>query len=161
VGVPDPAYTSQWLRRPHRPKTIWNLHGLLYSIFQDAIEADPPLRSANPAARTRLPRRVTEEEFHLLRDCARSDVRDMLTVFVGTGLRYSELTALQVRDIDLNATPRPTLRVRRAWKRRGRQHLLSRPAQVTKTSRRTMVLSDEVYGRPRDQVPHEQAAPAP
>ncbi|KAB2348461.1 hypothetical protein [Actinomadura rudentiformis] len=44
----------RWLRRPHKPKTIWNLHGLLYSIFQDAIEADPPLRSAKSRRSWRL-----------------------------------------------------------------------------------------------------------
>ncbi|MFD1544700.1 hypothetical protein [Nonomuraea guangzhouensis] len=41
----------------------------------------------------------------------------MLTVLVGTGMRYAELAALQVRDIEPFAKPVPTLRVRRAWKR--------------------------------------------
>ena len=78
----------------------------MYSILQDAVEAEPPLRPSNPAAGTRLPRPddgegdqemvfLTEGEFHLLRECTKPDVRDMLTVFVGTGLRYSELTALR------------------------------------------------------------------
>lgn len=153
-GVADPDNPAQWLRRPLAPKTIRNVHGLLYGILQDAVEADPPVRTSNPAARTRLPRLddgegdeemvfLTEAEFDLLRECAHPDVRDMLTVFVGTGLRYSELAALQVRDIDLNAEPRPTLRVRRAWKRRGDNTFYLGPPK-TKTSRRTMGLSTDV-----------------
>lgn len=39
-----------------QPKTIRNLHALLYSVLQEAVTADPPLRASNPAARTRLPR---------------------------------------------------------------------------------------------------------
>ncbi|WP_259401460.1 hypothetical protein [Microbispora sp. H13382] len=99
-GVADPVNAKQWLRRPLAPKTIQNLHGILFAILQDAVEADPPLRTSNPAARTRLPRLddgeggdemvfLTEQEFALIRACAKPDVRDMLTVFVGTGLRSS------------------------------------------------------------------------
>jgi hypothetical protein len=39
------------------------------------------------------------------RPCAKPDVRDLLTVFVGIGPRYAELAALQVRDVDLLARP--------------------------------------------------------
>lgn len=110
TGERDPADPARWRRRPLRPKTIQNLHGLLTAVLQDAVEADPPLRSSNPAAGVRLPRLddgteddemvvLTHDEFQLLRTCIKPDVRDMLTVFAGTGLRYAELTALQVRDL--------------------------------------------------------------
>jgi hypothetical protein len=39
-----------------KPKTIHNVHGLLYAVMQAAVEAEPPLRSSNPCAMTRLPR---------------------------------------------------------------------------------------------------------
>ncbi|MFI6935709.1 hypothetical protein [Streptomyces sp. NPDC050287] len=38
------------------PKTIKNLHGLMSSILQEAVEADPPLRDRNPCKGVRLPR---------------------------------------------------------------------------------------------------------
>ncbi|WP_055483150.1 tyrosine-type recombinase/integrase [Sphaerimonospora mesophila] len=153
-GVADPANPKQWLRRPLAPKTIQNLHGILFAILQDAVEADPPLRTSNPAARTRLPRLddgegddemvfLTEQEFALIRACAKPDVRDMLTVFVGTGLRYAELAALQVRDIDPFGKPVPALRVRRAWKRQADNTFKLGPPK-TKQSRRTIALSSEV-----------------
>ncbi|MFI6320995.1 tyrosine-type recombinase/integrase [Nonomuraea sp. NPDC050556] len=153
-GIPDPVEPRQWLRRPLAPKTIQNLHGLLYTILQSAVEAIPPIRSSNPAARTRLPRLddgegddemvfLTEQDFSLLRSCAKADVRDMLTVFVGTGLRYAELAALQVRDIEPFAKPVPTLRVRRAWKRQADNTFKLGPPK-TKQSRRTIALSPMV-----------------
>ncbi|MEU1881166.1 hypothetical protein ABZ470_28000 [Streptosporangium sp. NPDC020072] len=92
-GIPDPGNPRAWLRRPLAPKTIQNLHGLLYAILQGAVEATPPIRVSNPAARTRLPRLddgegdemifLTEQELALLRACAKPNVRDMLTVFAG------------------------------------------------------------------------------
>lgn len=148
--VDDPA---RWRRRPLRPKTIQNLHGLLYAVLQDAVDADLPLRAANPAAGTRLPRLddgeddeemtfLTREEFAVLRACAQPDVRDMLTVFAGTGLRYAELAALQVKDVNRLTTP-PTLRDRRAWKRQP-DNTFMLGAPKTKQSRRTITLSEEV-----------------
>ncbi|MQA85034.1 MAG: tyrosine-type recombinase/integrase [Streptosporangiales bacterium] len=153
AGQPDPDDPKRWRRRPLRPKTIQNLHGLLFTALQDAVNADPPLRASNPAAGTRLPRLdddegdeemvfLTRAEFALLRSCAQPDVRDMLTVFVGTGLRYAELVALQVRDLDLDATP-PRLRVRRGWKRQA-DNTFALGAPKTKQSRRTITLSAEV-----------------
>ncbi|RCV56114.1 hypothetical protein [Marinitenerispora sediminis] len=45
---------DHWLRPPLRPKSVHNLHGLLYLILQAAVEEE--LRPSNPAARTTLPR---------------------------------------------------------------------------------------------------------
>lgn len=130
------------------------------AILQNAVEADPPLRASNPAAGVRLPRLddgigedemvvLTRDEFRLVRACAKADVRDALTAFAGTGLRYAELTALQVRDIDLTATP-ATLRVRRAWKRLP-DNTFALGAPKTPRSRRAITLSVEVVAA---LVPH-------
>lgn len=62
---------------------------------------------------------LTEAEFRLLHDSIHAEDRDFLLVTVGTGLRWGELTALKVKDLDLDA-PVPTLSVRRAWKRNGK-----------------------------------------
>jgi integrase len=76
--------------------------------------------------------------------------RELLEVAVGTGLRWGELTALQVRDLDLD-TPVPRLSVRRAWKRNRRKpdgtyvlpdqppHYLGKPK--SKKSRRRITLA--------------------
>nr|WSZ95868.1 hypothetical protein OH820_09565 [Streptomyces sp. NBC_00857] len=55
----DPSYSgplhpSGTVRRAYAPKAIANLHGLLFSIFQSAVDADPSPRDSNPCAHTRL-----------------------------------------------------------------------------------------------------------
>ena len=109
------------------PKTIANYHGLLAAIFKDA--AHKGLVVKNPCEGVRLPTQesaeddgdrqfLTEEEFALLRAAMHADSRDLLTVAVGPGLRWGELTALRVEDLQLGGKV-PYLSVRRAWKRNG------------------------------------------
>jgi integrase len=136
------------------PKTIANYHGLLFAIMAAAVRLG--LRTTNPCAETRLPRRdaddvedesqvfLTEDQFALIAEAMfpaacrepgrqgftrmprRAGIagtlndRELIEVAVGTGLRWGELTALQVRDLDLDA-PVPRLSVRRAWKRNKRK----------------------------------------
>jgi integrase len=152
-GQRDPTDPTRWLRTPASPKSIANRHGLLYSIFQAAVEAEPPLRTTNPCAKTRLPRvdDGTEEEMVFLeRDewqriraeleaICRGDGVDIADVLVGTGMRWGEVAALQVRDLRL-AAARPTVSVQRAWKRQEDNSLKLGPPK-TKKSRRTLALS--------------------
>jgi integrase len=70
------------------------------------------LQEAHGAARVRIPQRAVA--------AGTAEDRDLIEVAVGTGLRWGELTALQVRDLDLDA-PVPRLSVRRAWKRNKRK----------------------------------------
>jgi integrase len=177
------------------PKTIANYHGLLFAIMAAAVRQG--LRTTNPCADTRLPRRdaadvdeepqvfLTEKEFALIaeamfpsdaRDPGRrrtmrmqrqagiagtAEDRDLIEVAVGTGLRWGELTALQVRDLDLDA-PVPRLSVRRAWKRNKRKpdgtyilpgqppHYLGKPK--SKKSRRRVTLAPSVVAVLRRRV---------
>jgi len=111
-----------------KPKTIANYHGLLYSVMHQATRKK--LREDNPCAESKLPRRdvdidtdddkvfLTEDEWRLVHAAVPAHYQDFATVAVGTGLRFGELTALKVRDLDLDA-PVPRLSVRRAWKRNG------------------------------------------
>jgi integrase len=111
-----------------KPKTIANYHGLLAAVFKDAHHKG--LITRNPCDGVRLPVRevhveavddssfLTEAQFSLLRACMDPDSRDLLTVAVGTGLRWGELTALRVDDLVLTGSS-PHLSVRRAWKRNG------------------------------------------
>jgi integrase len=111
-----------------RPKTIANYHGLLAAVFGDAVRKG--LIGRNPCAGVRLPRPdddidddqdkafLTETEFALLLGCVAEDSKDLVLAAVGSGLRWGELSALKVKDLDLDA-PVPMLSVRRAWKRNG------------------------------------------
>ena len=62
---------------------------------------------------------LSEGEFRGLCDSIDAADRDFLIVAVGTGLRWGELNALKVKDLDLDGRP-ATLSVRRAWKWNGR-----------------------------------------
>jgi integrase len=124
---------ADWVNARRRagtsPKTIANYHGLLFAIFKSAVGKE--LITRNPCEGTRLPPVdddteddeekvfLTEPEFALVRECMHADSRDLITVAVGTGLRWGELTALKVKDLSLDASD-ATLKVRRAWKRNGR-----------------------------------------
>ena len=110
------------------PKTIANYHGLLSAVFKSAVEKG--LITRNPCEGVKLPRIdddteddddkvfLTEKEFALVRLCMDEADRDFLTVAVGTGLRWGELTAIKVKDLNLDSAP-ATLTVRRAWKKNG------------------------------------------
>ncbi|MFJ9058759.1 hypothetical protein [Streptomyces sp. NPDC102409] len=149
-GKPGPLHPAGTERRPYAAKTIANLHGLLFSILQSAVTADPPLRDSNPCAHTRLPKGndteddevfLEPDEYAVLRQHVRADALDIVDALVSTGLRWGEITALQPRDFTL-VGKRPTLRVQRAWKRRGEGGTFL-GAPKTKKSRRTLVLMPE------------------
>jgi integrase len=126
-GIRNPDKPTQWLIPKASPKSIRNWHGMMFCIFQAAVDAPQSLRGANPCAKTRLPRTddQTEEEMTFLKhdeyalisrelrliDPHAADLSDFL---VSTGLRWGEITALQLRDVN----PRKkTLNIQRAWKR--------------------------------------------
>lgn len=127
AGERAPGSGTTWLRRPAAPKSIANRHGLLWCIVQAAVDGEPALRTKNCCSRTRLPRtdnEITEdmvfleqEEYQRIRHhITDANARDLADWLVGTGMRWSEATALQMRDLKL-AGPNPTANVQRAWKR--------------------------------------------
>ncbi|MFF7143451.1 tyrosine-type recombinase/integrase [Streptomyces nodosus] len=119
--------------RPMSPKTIRNLHGLLSSILQEAVTAEPPLRARNPCELTRLPRIdddgaedgediefLTPDEVEGVISCMERRSDQLLSkVKYGTGMRWSEVTALAPQCLVDWATAKPVIRVKRAWKRDG------------------------------------------
>ncbi|KAA6221767.1 site-specific integrase [Streptomyces albofaciens JCM 4342] len=154
-GAPNPADLSKWERRPADPKSVRNRHGLMFCAFQAAVGAKPPLRADNPCKGTRLPRvddHVDEEMCFLERDeyqriaaeITDPDARDLADWLVGTGMRWGEATALQVRDLNLSSSP-PTATIHRAWKKaekgsgRGNAFYLGPPK--TKKARRVIALT--------------------
>jgi integrase len=159
------AWLIDWKRAP---KTKANYHGLLYGVFNYALERgeidkNPLLRTAPKRSKIRQSqadlRFLTEREFAITAAAA-ADNADLLRVTAGTGLRFGEVTALWVSDVDLR---HQTIRVNKAWKRDGddeeqdvpswlarrlrakhsmRGHHLGNPK--TPKSRRTIEISDDV-----------------
>lgn len=138
-------------------KTIANAHGLLSSVMSFAV--DEGAITSNPCSRTRLPRGpeheqedirfLTHDEFWRLHDNTLEHYRPMLVFLVGTGCRWSEASALQVRDVDLAAA---TVRIVRSWKRRRGDKALPREQRTgfvlgppkSPKSRRTITLPPDV-----------------
>ncbi|MFM9590800.1 tyrosine-type recombinase/integrase [Streptomyces scabiei] len=140
--------------RPMSPKTIRNLHGLLAAVLEKATREG--LRERNPCTLTRLPRTdddgadgediefLTPEEVDGLISCMEQRGDQLLAlVKYGTGMRWSEVTALgPVCLVDWKG-PKPALRVMRSWKRDGEGgYLLGMPK--SRKGRRTVRVSATV-----------------
>lgn len=119
------AHVSALVNRLDRdglsPKTIRNVVHMLSSCM--ALALDEGHITRNPCRRVRLPRPrvdatearfLTADEFRALITVMPPHYRPLVLFLVGTGLRWSEATALQCRHVDLDAG---TVRVERAWKR--------------------------------------------
>ncbi|HLL34233.1 MAG TPA: site-specific integrase [Streptomyces sp.] len=144
---------EKWLRRPAAPKSIQNRHGLMWCIVQAAVDAG--LRTTNCCAGTKLPRvdSGTQEEMVFLEreewtrlraEITNPGGRDLADWLIGTGMRFGEATAVQVRDINLS---QGTVSVQRAWKGKGRKRHLGPPK--TRKSRRLIPLSPSLQAMAR------------
>ena len=119
------ADLKEWLIDWDRSlKTKANYHGLIHGVFAYAVKrgyltANPSIGTAPKQSRVKQSR--PELRFLNERE-VQTAVRlagvhgDLLTVTVGTGLRFGEISALWVGDVDLD---RRTIRVSKAWKRNG------------------------------------------
>jgi integrase len=136
-----PKDVRLWLSRWDQGlKTKANYHGLLFAVFAWAVE-EHAFITVNPCAKTapsrptikaEQPERtwLTEAEFKTFTDTFMAESsRDLLRVMVGTGLRFGEITALWVEDIDLT---KRTLSVREAWNRQGEDGQTQIPKWLTK-----------------------------
>lgn len=142
-------------------KTIANATRLLASCLARAVEEGHMPR--NPAKGMRLPAHkidddvtfLTHEQFARILAEIPEHYRPLVLTLVGTGLRWSEATALQTRHID---TTTHTIRVRQAWKRvPGEGFEIGVPK--SKKSRRTINVPPQVIdaitpllGKPGDLV---------
>jgi integrase len=131
-----------------RPKTIANYHAVVSAAMTEAVAQE--LIGVNPCRGVRLPRRDdhTTLDEHIYLDPA--EVRLIASalpqwcayvpmLLADTGLRWGELTALQVGDVDVLGG---TLRVGRAWKRQA-EGGWKQGAPKSRMSRRTVVLGDD------------------
>jgi len=135
-------------------KTKANYHGLLFGVFNYALEKkaidENPLRRTAPK-RSRIKqsqadlRFLTEKEYTVAAAVAGNDA-DLLTVTVGTGLRFGEVTALWVEDIDLTHR---TIRVNKAWKRDGDDDEQDIPPWLKKRLRAKHAMRGHHLGNPK------------
>ncbi|MGN0065182.1 MAG: tyrosine-type recombinase/integrase [Nocardioides sp.] len=130
-------------------KTIANAWGVLTGMFK-AAELDNHIERS-PAVGVKLGRSTDHEaaEHRYLNAAELLQViedttpfyRPLMWMLVGTGMRWSEATALTAGDVDLN---RATVRVTKAWKSdRENKRFYVGPTK-TKKSRRTVTLPPEV-----------------
>ena len=117
----------QWVKwmegRDKAAKTIKNVFGLLSSAFINAQNAGAVLR--NPCKGVRLPKKVrvgdeemiSREDFNAIRERIDPHFYPFLDFLLGSGVRFSEATALTAADFKLDAAT-PTVRINKAWKQR-------------------------------------------
>lgn len=124
-------------------KTVRNYHSLLSAVLSAAIEAKH--RPDNPARGARLSRGqkheavfLTPNEFAVLLHFVPAYYKPLVAFLAGSGTRWSEATALEKRDVNLDVAP-PTARVTKAWKKGG---LLGPPK--SEKGRRTVALFAEI-----------------
>ena len=71
---------------------------------------------------------------------------DVLAVTAGTGLRFGEISALWVGDVDLD---RGTVRVNKAWKRNGEDDATETPGWLSRQLRAKHTMRDHHLGHPK------------
>lgn len=109
---------------PGASKTKRNYHALLSAALARAVDED--VLPKNPAHGVKIARTeaapdmvlLTRGEFAILLAAIPAQYQPLVAFLAGTGLRFSEATALRVAQVDLDA-PVPVVRVTRAWKRQG------------------------------------------
>lgn len=131
------------------PRTLENAWGTLATMFKVAV-ADGHL-NRSPAAGVKLPKHEAHEsaehrymdadELLQIIDDTAERYQPLMWMLVGTGMRWSEATALTVGDIDLAAK---TVRVTKAWKRDRENGSWYIGQPKTKKSKRTISLPNEV-----------------
>lgn len=135
-------------------KTKANYHGLLTGVFRYALERNfvsqiPTLRTAPKKRQIKQSqadlRFLSEREFAASAHCAGDD-GDLLRVAAGTGMRYGEVTALWVSDIDLK---HKTIRINKAWKSEGDDGAQEIPSWIRKMLRAKHQMSGHYLGNPK------------
>ncbi len=145
-------------------KTVKNYHALLSAILKAAV--DEGIRKDNPAFKMRITRGTKREnvflspaEFSTVLHFIPERYQRLVLFLAGTGLRWSEMSALTWADVNLYGNP-PTVRVTRAWKKSKGGPLLRYPK--TSKSRRSVSLFPDlvaIMGEPA--AADEWVFPAP
>lgn len=149
-------------RTGRAPKTIKGTVHLLSTCL--ALAIDEGHLTTNPCKRVRLPsqnfggtepRFLTEDEVADLVGATSSHYQPLVAFLFGTGMRWSEATAVQTRHVNLDAG---TVRVEQAWKRVPGQGLVLGPPKTAKARRTVnaaviaLIAAQPLLGKPRDLV---------
>jgi integrase len=122
-------------------KTIANHHGLLSATMTTAVRRE--IRAANPCKGVKLPkstrtadptRFMTRDEWSRIMAAMDPHYVPFFQLLIGTGLRFSEGTALLASDFQLDAVT-PVVRVVKAWKEDGHGGYLIGPPKTRKSIR--------------------------
>lgn len=161
IDAANKNHIRRWVRDQERrdpkpsAKSIRDRHGLLSAAFAFAVEEE--IREDNPCRGSRIAeteRRemtfLTRAEFDLVLKYVPPRWRSLAVVLVGTGARFSEITALHVHSVHLNDDV-PNIRVERAWKwiSNSKAEL---GAPKTRKGRRTVFLGAPIADALRDAI---------
>lgn len=150
------ADVSRWLNGLElSAKSKRNVHSILSAALSEAV--DRKLIPGNPAKGIKMPtgetRRepvfLTPEQVEAIAEAIDPHYRTLITFLAGTGLRWSEATALNVHDLDL-VGPHGMVSVTKAWKHSDRTMTLGAPK--TKRGKRTIALSRNLTQTMREHV---------
>ena len=149
------ADLKEWLIDWDRSlKTKANYHGLMHGVFAYAVKrgylaANPAVGTAPKQSRVKQSRPelrfLTEREMETAVRLAGAH-GDVLTVAVGTGLRFGEISALWATDVDLDHR---TIRINKAWKRNGEDNATDTPGWLAKQLRPKHTMRDHHLGNPK------------
>lgn len=131
-GLKVQSRANQETGRPLSRKSKGNVHAVLSAAFATAIDMEVMTR--NPAKgvseadlnEAREPVYLSPEDLSLLADRINPHYKLFIRFLAGTGLRYSEATALRRRDISFKSG-RAEVRVSRAWKARDKGEEIGPP----------------------------------
>lgn len=140
-------HIARWIQSMQRAgasgKTVKNKHGFLSGAMKAAVKRH--LAAANPCEGHRLPQTVKDAAVYLTHDeygqfLGFFDPQwvPLVETLFGTGMRWGEITALQVRDFDGDAR---MIAITRAWKQTGGGREIGPPK--SRKSRRTVRLAPE------------------
>lgn len=149
------ADLKEWLIDWDRSlKTKANYHGLIHGVLSYAVKRG--YLTANPAVGTAPKQSRVKQSRPELRFLNEREVQaavrlagahgDLLTVTVGTGLRFGEISALWVGDVDLD---RRTIRVNKAWKRNGEDDQTETPGWLARQLKPKHRMRDHHLGHPK------------
>jgi integrase len=170
------AHVNQWLitlsDTTMSDKTIANMHGLLSSAVSTAVKAGHC--PSNPCRGVRLPRRDHSAEMVFLSpqqwttlDTELGKISDgyyqlMFRTLAYTGMRWGEVTALQVGDLMLNSKP-PMIRISRALRRDENSRPYIGPTKTNRSKRTISIhqaLADELRDNTKGKPPGRLVFPS-
>lgn len=145
------AWLIEWDRSL---KTKANYHGLMHGIFAYALKqgyltTNPAIGTAPKQSRVKQSR--PELRFLTEKELARAvtlagKYGDLLAVTVATGLRFGEVSALWVTDVDL---AHRTIRVNKAWKGVGEDGATDVPGWLAKQLKPKHTMREHYLGNPK------------